>query len=137
MIEIIHAHLHPLIHHSFSTPNCHPQVFFLPAFLFGAVLTSALVGVLGENFIMVLVKQFGAVVTVTTTTVRKGLSLVLSFVLFPKVFRWGYLVGGMVMVAGIVLNVLVKNPKARQAWATKCCAGGREGKQQSVLPLVV
>ena len=97
-----------------------------------------MVGVVGENFIMVLVKQFGAVVTVTTTTVRKGLSLVLSFVLFPKVFRWGYLIGGMVMVVGIVLNVLVKNPKAQQVWARKCGAGGgRERKQQSLLPLVV
>ena len=102
------------------------------------IISFAMVGVVGENFIMVLVKQFGAVVTVTTTTVRKGLSLVLSFVLFPKVFRWGYLIGGMVMVAGIVLNVLVKNPKAKQVWARKCGAGGgRERKQQSLLPLVV
>ena len=75
------------------------------------MLGFGIVGVIGENFIMALVKQFGAVATVTTTTVRKGFSLMLSFVMFPKPFNIGYLLGALIMLGGVLMNVALKNEK--------------------------
>ena len=88
------------------------------------MLAFGVVGVVGENFIMGLVKRFGAVATVTTTTVRKGFSLVLSFVLFPKPFNVGYVLGAGIMLCGVGMNVALKNEAlAARVWAV--CRGSR------------
>ena len=55
---------------------------------------------------MTLVKRFGGVSAVVLTTARKAMTLVLSFLLFPKGFSWLYVAGsllvlGAVMIAGI------------------------------------
>ena len=95
------------------------------------MLGFGIVGVFGENFIMGLVKRFGAVATVTTTTVRKGFSLVLSFVLFPKPFNVGYVLGAGIMLSGVGMNVALKNEAlAARVWAV-CRGSGGEG---SALP---
>eukprot|EP00581_Thalassiosira_minuscula_P007717 CAMPEP_0183709808 /NCGR_PEP_ID=MMETSP0737-20130205/5775_1 /TAXON_ID=385413 /ORGANISM="Thalassiosira miniscula, Strain CCMP1093" /LENGTH=442 /DNA_ID=CAMNT_0025938003 /DNA_START=158 /DNA_END=1486 /DNA_ORIENTATION=+ len=55
---------------------------------------------------MTLVKRFGGVTAVVLTTARKAMTLVLSFLLFPKGFSWLYVYGsalvlGAVMIVGI------------------------------------
>lgn len=55
-----------------------------------------------------IIKRFGVVVATTTTTVRKVLSVVLSFILFPKPFSFAYVIAGAVFCFGTYLNVLAK-----------------------------
>lgn len=55
---------------------------------------------------MTLVKRFGGVTAVVLTTARKAMTILLSFMLFPKGFSWLYVAGsalvlGAVMVASI------------------------------------
>lgn len=62
---------------------------------------------------MTLVKRFGGVTAVLLTTARKAMTLVLSFLLFPKGFSWLYVHGsllvlGAVMVAGICKRLMKK-----------------------------
>lgn len=87
-----------------------------------------IVGVVGENFIMALVKRFGAVATVTTTTVRKGFSLFLSFLLFPKPFNMGYVLGALIMLSGIIMNIALKNKEmTAKIWHFICLKLNRHG----------
>lgn len=63
---------------------------------------------------MTLVKRFGGVTAVLLTTARKAMTLVLSFLLFPKGFSWLYVYGsllvlGAVMVASICKKLGVSN----------------------------
>eukprot|EP00590_Aulacoseira_subarctica_P006064 CAMPEP_0172418154 /NCGR_PEP_ID=MMETSP1064-20121228/4672_1 /TAXON_ID=202472 /ORGANISM="Aulacoseira subarctica , Strain CCAP 1002/5" /LENGTH=137 /DNA_ID=CAMNT_0013156945 /DNA_START=670 /DNA_END=1083 /DNA_ORIENTATION=+ len=55
---------------------------------------------------MQLVKRFGGVAAVLLTTARKGMTLVLSFLLFPKKFSW-YYVAGAILVLGSLLYVSI------------------------------
>lgn len=64
---------------------------------------------------MTLVKRFGGVTAVVLTTARKAMTLVLSFLLFPKGFSWLYVAGsafvlGAVMCAGICKKLGIGAP---------------------------
>lgn len=67
---------------------------------------------------MTLVKRFGGVTAVMLTTARKAMTIILSFMLFPKGFSWLYVHGsllvlGAVMVAGICKRLKKRNEKQR------------------------
>ena len=66
---------------------------------------------MGEFFVMALVKQFGALVAATVTSSRKLMSIMASFLLFPKPFTIVYLVGTVQVFFGIGLEVYLKNSK--------------------------
>jgi len=68
----------------------------------------------GENFVMLLVKRFGTVVTVTTTSGRKAVTIALSFVIYPKPFSWGYLVGFGLIFVGIFQGLRSKHSQKKQ-----------------------
>jgi solute carrier family 35 (adenosine 3'-phospho 5'-phosphosulfate transporter), member B3 len=55
-----------------------------------------------------LIKRFDVVVATTVTTVRKVLTILLSFVMFPKKFTVMYVYGVIVFCAGIYVNVRQK-----------------------------
>jgi len=57
---------------------------------------------------MSVVKRFGGVAAVVLATARKGMTLVLSFILFPKVFSWYYVVGAILVLGGLLLSSLLK-----------------------------
>jgi len=57
---------------------------------------------------MTIVKRFGAVVGVFLGTLRKGVTLVLSFLLFPKAFSWCYVIGATLVLAGLLTASLIK-----------------------------
>jgi len=57
---------------------------------------------------MNVVKRFGGVVAVCVATARKGMTLVLSFVLFPKAFSWYYVWGGLLVLGGLMISSLMK-----------------------------
>jgi solute carrier family 35 (adenosine 3'-phospho 5'-phosphosulfate transporter), member B3 len=55
---------------------------------------------------MSVVKKFGGVAAVVLATGRKGLTLILSFVLFPKAFSWFYVVGAALVLGGLLIQSL-------------------------------
>lgn len=57
---------------------------------------------------MQIVKRFGGVTAVLLATARKGMTLVLSFLLFPKEFSWYYAAGALLVLGGLLLVSLVK-----------------------------
>jgi len=106
-----------------------------PAILVNIVIL-ALCGVLGEYFVMLMTRLFGALATVTTTSCRKALTLYLSFIFFPKPYTHRYLFAFFCIFAGIFLNVYSKNqtlihallPPTFQRWGfAKNGAGGGHG----------
>ena len=48
---------------------------------------------IGTALVMTLVADYSAVVAICVTTLRKALSILCSFVLFPKLWGWGHPVG--------------------------------------------
>mmetsp|Transcript_26370 Transcript_26370/g.56056 ORF Transcript_26370/g.56056 Transcript_26370/m.56056 type:complete len:462 (+) Transcript_26370:141-1526(+) len=73
---------------------------------------------------MTLVKRFGGVTAVVLTTARKAMTLVLSFLLFPKGFSWMYVFGsllvlGAVMVAGVCKKLAGKGSTSSKQVSTE------------------
>ncbi len=62
-----------------------------------------------------LVRHFGALAAVTVTSFRKMLSILLSFVVFTKPFSATYVVGGVLVLAGIYANTAAKKYRERDA----------------------
>ncbi|KAK6059466.1 UAA transporter family protein [Cooperia oncophora] len=81
--------------------------FFLdnPWKTYGYSLIFALFGYLGVNVVLTLIKVCGALVAVTVTTLRKALTITLSFILFSKPFTVDYVWAGLVILAAIYLNL--------------------------------
>jgi len=67
-------------------------------------------GFCGVSCVAALTKRFSAVTAVLTTTTRKALTLILSFVFFPKPFSFGHFVGISFFVLGIVLRSGAASP---------------------------
>jgi len=62
---------------------------------------------------MQIVKRFGGVAAVLLTTARKGMTLILSFLLFPKAFSWYYVAGAMMVLGGLLIVSLKKQSKPK------------------------
>eukprot|EP00741_Cyanophora_paradoxa_P019084 tig00021119_g18426.t1 len=77
--------------------------------IWGLLTLAALAGYLGTYFVLMLVNGFGAVTAVVVTSCRKLITIMLSFVLFPKPFTWLYLWGTLVLFAGVLVNTYAKN----------------------------
>jgi solute carrier family 35 (adenosine 3'-phospho 5'-phosphosulfate transporter), member B3 len=60
------------------------------------------------SFHMNIVKRFGGVAAVLVATGRKAMTLILSFVLFPKGFSWFYPVGAVLVLGGLTVSSLAK-----------------------------
>ncbi|KAL0822736.1 hypothetical protein ABMA28_004752 [Loxostege sticticalis] len=68
-------------------------------------------GYMGLQAVLTLVRICGATVAVTVTTMRKALSIVISFLLFSKPFVFQYVWSGMLVALAIYLNhYSKKNP---------------------------
>ena len=57
---------------------------------------------------MTIVKQYGGVTAVLLSTARKGMTLILSFLLFPKAFSWYYVLGAILVLGGLLVVSLAK-----------------------------
>jgi hypothetical protein len=55
---------------------------------------------------MNVVRRFGGVAAVLLATVRKGMTLILSFILFPKAFSWYYVWGAFLVLGGLLFSSL-------------------------------
>jgi adenosine 3'-phospho 5'-phosphosulfate transporter B3 len=60
------------------------------------------------SFHMTVVRRFGGVTAVLVSTGRKGMTLILSFILFPKKFSWLYVLGALMVLGGLLLSSLHK-----------------------------
>nr|CAH8872882.1 unnamed protein product [Trichobilharzia regenti] len=72
----------------------------------------SLSGYFGVQFVLCLVHSHGALTAVTVTTFRKAASITLSFLMFAKPFSQGYIWSGLLVVAGLYLNLYNKNRKS-------------------------
>ncbi|XP_067935763.1 adenosine 3'-phospho 5'-phosphosulfate transporter 2-like [Watersipora subatra] len=91
---------------------------FVPAFIFfyqhpletyGYGVIFSFSGYIGVNAVLSQVKLFGALSAVTVTTFRKMITIILSFILFSKPFTIRYVWSGLIVLAGIYLNLYSKN----------------------------
>lgn len=57
---------------------------------------------------MQIVKKYGGVAAVLVATARKGMTLILSFCLFPKAFSWLYVFGATLVLGGLLMSSLMK-----------------------------
>ncbi|XP_066921044.1 adenosine 3'-phospho 5'-phosphosulfate transporter 2-like [Clytia hemisphaerica] len=80
-----------------------------PLETYGYSLVFSLTGYLGISFVLTFIRLFGALMTVTVTTCRKALTIIISFTVFSKPFTIQYLWSGCIVLLGIFLNVYKKN----------------------------
>jgi adenosine 3'-phospho 5'-phosphosulfate transporter B3 len=79
------------------------------------ILVYTFVAYIAISIHMNVVRRFGGVAAVLLATGRKGMTLVLSFVLFPKAFSWYYVMGAVLVLGGLLLSSLIKiNEKKRK-----------------------
>lgn len=101
-------------------------VFMTVTFLFSGVLQEAIsytsnnphalllmtiytfLSYIAITFHMSLVKEFGGIVTVLVGNTRKAVTIVLSFLLFPKPMSILYVFGGALVFGSLILNALLK-----------------------------
>jgi adenosine 3'-phospho 5'-phosphosulfate transporter B3 len=70
--------------------------------------TYAVLSYISISCYMTLVKRFGGVTAVVLTTARKAMTLVLSFVLFPKGFSWLYVHGSLLVLGAVMMASVCK-----------------------------
>jgi solute carrier family 35 (adenosine 3'-phospho 5'-phosphosulfate transporter), member B3 len=72
------------------------------------ILVYTFVAYIAISVHMNVVRRFGGVAAVLLATGRKGMTLVLSFILFPKAFSWYYVMGAILVLGGLLLSSLAK-----------------------------
>jgi adenosine 3'-phospho 5'-phosphosulfate transporter B3 len=60
---------------------------------------------------MKIVEEYGGVTAVLLGTTRKAMSLILSFVFFPKDFSWYYVLGASLVLGGLTVASMAKLSK--------------------------
>lgn len=63
---------------------------------------------------MMIVKKYGGVAAVLLATARKAMTLILSFLLFPKAFSWYYVVGATLVLGGLLTVSMMKLNKKKK-----------------------
>lgn len=71
-------------------------------------------GFCGVVCVTALTRRFGALVAALTTTVRKALTLVISFTLFPNPVESGHIFGGCLFVLGIFLKATSRKKNKKE-----------------------
>mmetsp|Transcript_18604 Transcript_18604/g.22063 ORF Transcript_18604/g.22063 Transcript_18604/m.22063 type:complete len:412 (+) Transcript_18604:95-1330(+) len=83
----------------------------------GYALTSLIAlstcGFCGVVCVTALTRRFGALIAALTTTVRKALTLVISFTLFPNPVEIGHIFGGIIFIIGILIKAMI--PKSSKS----------------------
>lgn len=57
---------------------------------------------------MTMIKEFGGIATVIIGNARKSMTIILSFILFPKPGSVFYIIGGILVFGGLTLNAYSK-----------------------------
>ena len=72
------------------------------------MITYTCVSYLAISTFMTIVKKYGGVTAVLLGTARKAMSIMLSFLLFPKPFTWYYAIGAVMVLGGLLTASLLK-----------------------------
>eukprot|EP00622_Pseudochattonella_farcimen_P000298 FR734753.1.p1 GENE.FR734753.1~~FR734753.1.p1 ORF type:complete len:167 (+),score=14.28 FR734753.1:3-503(+) len=80
-----------------------------PAKIFVVLLIFSVCGFFGVSCVTALTKRFGALTAALTTTARKTVTIMLSFLLFPKPVGIGHFVGAMMFLAGLAMKSRLKS----------------------------
>lgn len=67
-----------------------------------------LVAYVAISFFMQIVKRFGAVTGVLAAAARKAMTLMLSFLVFPKEFSWLYVAGSILVLGSLLATSMLK-----------------------------
>jgi len=67
-----------------------------------------LISYIAISSFMMIVKKYGGVTAVLLSTARKSMTLILSFILFPKAFSWYYALGACLVLGGLLAVSLKK-----------------------------
>lgn len=101
------------LNHNLIVSTIKQFIFYFQHILetYGYAFFFSLTGYIGVQIVLQLVRTGGAFAAVTVTTCRKAISIILSFMIFSKPFTFHYVYSGMLVVAGIYLNLYSKqNP---------------------------
>ena len=81
-----------------------PMMIYLGLFAF--------LGAIGVQFVYTLIKLFGSIIAVMVTSVRKSLTVCISYILFPnKKFTLYHLFSMFFIIFGIIMNTFIKKNK--------------------------
>ncbi|KAJ2944213.1 hypothetical protein O0L34_g18191 [Tuta absoluta] len=75
-----------------------------PLTMYSRILMLSITSYMGLQAVLTLVRISGATVAVTVTTMRKALSICVSFLLFAKPFTFQYVWSGMLVALAVYLN---------------------------------
>lgn len=81
-----------------------------------SMIVYTFISYIGVSSLMAIVKRFGAVVAVFLATARKGMTLVLSFLFFPKAFSWYYVMGAFLVLGSMLVLSLSKQYNKQRGW---------------------
>jgi len=84
----------------------HPAVFI-------QIIFAGILAYVGTALILSLLRETSALVTTITTSCRKALSIVFSFLLFSKPFSINYVYGTLLVFSGILINFLARSKRKR------------------------
>jgi adenosine 3'-phospho 5'-phosphosulfate transporter B3 len=97
----ISGELSNAIAHSAQYPHTTPMIALF-----------SVMGYLSVTFVLSLIKYFGATETEIVKSLRKVLSIIISFVLYPKPLNWKYGAGFVMVLGSIYLTFELKRQKA-------------------------
>ena len=92
------------------TDRTHPDQWKLPYYL--GLYTAVSYAAITAH--MTIVRKYGGVAAIVVATARKGLTLVLSFCLFPKAWSWYYPAGATLVLGGLGVASYTKQRQARR-----------------------
>ena len=115
---------------------------------YSVTLVYSITGYLGVQVVLTMVRQFGAFTAVAVTSIRKALSIAISFLLFSKPFTPMYIVGGVIVLFGIYLNLVAKDKKnadiiiklfhkAKEIFSDKKLRRASRSDAQKRIPIVI
>jgi len=73
------------------------------------LLGSILLAYAGLHFVLGLIKIFGSYVAMTVTSCRKVVSILLSFILFPKQITSYFILSSILIFTGLFVHICAKN----------------------------
>ena len=83
------------------------------------IMGFSVMGYSSVSFILSLIKYYGATEAEIIKSLRKVLSIVISFVLFPKALNWKYIVGFIAVLVSTAYTFYLKGEKAKAKAAVK------------------
>jgi drug/metabolite transporter (DMT)-like permease len=83
------------------------------------LIAYGILGCTGEFFVMALIRQYGGLVAVVVTSLRKIMNVVLSFLVIPKQVTGGFIMGMAVVFIGMCFEAYAKNQKKLDLLASK------------------